>query len=758
MLVIDKETDKYTLKEGCSVAEALEKLNHNKRQVLFITDSKDRLTGAFTDGDFRRWVLKQTRIDIGCNIINAMNHQYCCMSADDDRMAIAEMINQHIEYLPLVDNQGRIVAVASRQESALHIAGSTISKDSPCFIIAEIGNNHNGSLEAAKKLVDAAVDAGADCVKFQMRDLASLYSNAGKTEDVAEDLGSQYVLDLLNQYQLTDDEFKAIFTYCAERSVVALCTPFDVVSADKLTDLNVPAFKVASADLTNHTFLKYLAQKNLPLIVSTGMATEEEIESTVNLLNGEGAQFVLLHCNSTYPAPFKDVNLRYLKRLADFNNGLIGYSGHERGFHVATAAVAMGAKVVEKHFTLDRNQPGNDHRVSLLPHEFKEMVNAVRQVELALGDDRPRRLTQGEMMNRENLGKSIVTKTAIAKDQIITADMLDIKSPGKGLPPYQIEKLLGKRAVRDMSANDFFYASDLGRAVSFKRENYALPGKFGVPVRYHDLGLIQETDLKVVEFHLSYQDLLVNPDDYLDVDRQRQCVVHAPELFVNDHVLDLASNDDAYRRLSVQHMNGVLDIVRKLKTYYPNTRKVPVVVNVGGFSENQFLDASEREDKYRILADSLTQLDLREIELLIQTMPPFPWHFGGQRYHNLFVRPQEIAAFCHQQNVSVCLDISHSFLAANYLEIELWQYFRVLGERIKHLHISDGKGVDDEGLQIRDGDVDFTRVFTEISNACPQASWIPEVWQGHKNNGEGFWIAFDRLEKAWRDTMPDRTH
>ena len=237
-----------------------------------------------------------------------------------------------------------------------------LDESSPTFVIAEIGNNHNGDIGLAKTLVDHAVAAKADCVKFQMRHMKALYRNTSQAQAADEDLGTQYVLDLLNRFQLTDAELFEVFDYCKERGILPMCTPWDLSSLRALEQYGIPAYKVASADLTNHDLLEALARTGKTLVLSTGMSEESEIIEASRLLRGSGAPTVLLHCNSTYPAPFHDLNLRYLEGLKEISGGLVGYSGHERGYHAVLAAVALGARVIEKHITTDRALEGNDHK------------------------------------------------------------------------------------------------------------------------------------------------------------------------------------------------------------------------------------------------------------------------------------------------------------------------------------------------------------------------------------------------------------
>ena len=261
---------------------------------------------------------------------------------------------------------------------------------------------------------------GADCAKFQMRDMNRLYRNAGKSNDMSSDLGTQYTLDLLERFQLADEDLYKCFDHAAKRGLIPLCTPWDQASLEKLNRWGMEGFKVASADFTNHEHLSSLAATGKPLICSTGMASELEIRSGIRHLQNQSASYVLLHCNSTYPTPFKDVNLRYIERLRDLSGAPVGYSGHERGIEIPIAAAALGAVVIEKHITLDRCMEGNDHKVSLLPDEFSQMVKGIRRVEESMGSSGERSISQGEMMNREILAKSLVATCDIAMDTEIT--------------------------------------------------------------------------------------------------------------------------------------------------------------------------------------------------------------------------------------------------------------------------------------------------------------------------------------------------
>ncbi|MGK7886071.1 MAG: N-acetylneuraminate synthase family protein, partial [Crocosphaera sp.] len=692
-MLIDRNLSKYIVFSEDSILNALKKISDNKSRIIFSVTESGVLEGVLTDGDLRRWLVEQNTIDLNQAVFQVSNKQFKYASFEEDPEKINGYFSEQIEFIPLLDDNDRLVAIARKRPDEIKIGDFIINNESPTFIIAEIGNNHNGSLDLAKKLIDEAIAAGANCAKFQLRSLKSLYHNAGNADDASEDLGSQYTLDLLSRFQLSDEEMLEAFDYCKQKGVLPLCTPWDLNSLNILENYGMVGYKVASADLTNHELLKALAKTGKPLICSTGMSTEAEISESVQLLQKLGAMYVLLHCNSTYPAPFKDVNLNYISRLKELGDCPVGYSGHERGINVAIAAVSQGAKVIEKHFTLDKSMEGNDHKVSLLPQEFKDMVEGIRQVEEALGTSSERQLSQGELMNRETLAKSLIINCDLEPGEVITEAMIEVKSPGKGLQPNRQKELIGKTAKRSFKVGDFFFASDLEEA-QITPKNYQFGRPWGLPVRYHDFTkLLIKSNPNLLEFHLSYKDLEQDIEQYFAHPYDLDYVVHSPELFAGDHVLDLCSSDEEYRQHSIQELQRVIDITRELKPYFKKASRPLIVTNIGGFTLDEALPINQRQKYYDLLLDSLSKLDQEGVEIIPQTMPPFPWHFGGQRYHNLFVDPQDIAEFCSQHNYRVCLDTSHSKLACNHHHLSFKEFIEQVGPYTAHLHIADAQGL-----------------------------------------------------------------
>ncbi|WP_247443669.1 N-acetylneuraminate synthase family protein [Bradyrhizobium sp. 197] len=632
-----------------------------------------------------------------------------------------------------------------RNPTTAKIGNRSVGDGAPCYVIAEIGNNHNGDFDRAIALVDAAVAAGADCAKFQMRKLDEVY-RASSLSGKDDDLAVEYTLDLLRRFELPTAQQKKIAEYCATKGIEYLCTPWDAKSVAVLEGFGVQAYKVASADLTNLPLLACLAATGKTLIVSTGMSTTDEIKTAAKFLDDRDASYVLLHCQSTYPAALHNIHLRFMETLREIHP-VVGYSGHERGVAVSTAAAALGAVVIERHITLDREMEGPDHAASLEPEEFKTLVSGIREVEAARGEKLAERaLSQGELINRENLAKSLVAARELPAGIVLSDSDIAVRSPGQGLSPLKMPALLGRKLTRAMATDDYFFQSDLDEGTA-KARRYRFDRPWGVPVRYHDTKRFLEIcEPDIIEFHLSYSDMERDPAAYLSGTYDLGFVVHAPELFAGSKLMDLATPDEALRRYSLEQTQAVIDITRGLKKFFPKTKRPSIVANIGGFTMDEPLPPEEKAERYRIFARSLKELDMDGVELTPQTMAPFPWHFGGQRHQNIFIFPEESAAFCAKHDLRMCVDISHTKLAANHFGFDFAQGLAQLGPHTAHLHFGDAKGLDGEGLQVGEGEIDFDEIGRVLRKHAPTASFIPEIWQGHKNMGEGFWIALERLE------------
>lgn len=326
------------------------------------------------------------------------------------------------------------------------------------FIIAEAGVNHNGDIQLAKQLIDVAAAAGADFVKFQTFNADRQVTRSAKKADyqaqTTDSAESQH--DMLRRLELTEAMHTELIAHCATRNIGFFSTGFDIESVDLLVSLGQDHFKIPSGEITNLPYLRHIGQFGKAVILSTGMATLGEIEAAIDVLEQAGtprAKLTALHCTTEYPTPMNEVNLRAMQSIQAAFGVAVGYSDHTPGIEVAIAAVAMGARVIEKHFTLDRKLPGPDHQASLEPAELSAMVAAIRNIEAALGDG-IKRLTPSEARNKPVARKSLVANRAIKAGEVFTAENLTSKRPGTGISPMRWDKVIGRVAGRDYSADE----------------------------------------------------------------------------------------------------------------------------------------------------------------------------------------------------------------------------------------------------------------------------------------------------------------
>lgn len=340
----------------------------------------------------------------------------------------------------------------------IEIGNVIVGSQEPCFIIAEAGVNHNGSLDLALRLVDAAVDAGANAVKFQTFKSEKVVSaGAPKAEyQVASTGNSESQLEMVRRLELSYEAFGRIYDYCQRRGILFLSTPFDEESCDFLDGLGMSAFKIPSGEITNLPFLRHIALKGKPIIMSTGMSTMAEINDALACVDATGnKKVIVLHCVSCYPASPSSVNLRVLAAMRDSLRVDIGYSDHTLGIEIPLAAVALGACLIEKHFTLDRKLTGPDHQASLEPHELKAMVEGIRKVEASLGDGL-KRPTEAELKTAQCARRSLVAACDMLAGTVIADEMVAILRPGTGLPPSMKPSVVGRRLLVDLREGELF--------------------------------------------------------------------------------------------------------------------------------------------------------------------------------------------------------------------------------------------------------------------------------------------------------------
>jgi sialic acid synthase SpsE/sugar phosphate isomerase/epimerase len=618
----------------------------------------------------------------------------------------------------------------------LQVGAIEIGPGKPTFVIAEAGINHNGSLERALALIDAAADAGANAVKFQKRNLAEVYQKKILENPNSAEQKYQYLIPLLKEFDLPDEAFVTLADHARKRGIIFMVNPWDKKSTDDIERLfAMPLYKMGSPDLTNSELMEYIARLGKPMIISTGMSVEKEIATAVELLRRHKIDFALLHCNSTYPAPFDEINLRFMEKLQEYGVP-VGYSGHERGIAVSIGAVARGACIIERHITVDKTLEGPDHKASLLPDEFKAMVEGIRQVERAVGEP-VKKLSRGEIMNREILGKSIVAARFIPDGTTITREMLTTKSPAKGLSPQRMEEVVGVVAQRDIFEGEAVTEDDLTAEKIFETfDSTTIPWRWGPVVRWNDFEQYLKFNPGLFEFHLSDKDL----DEPVPKGQfTQQVVVHAPE-YMKRHYLNPASEDPAERELAIATLQRSLDVARQLAESFSGTPKF--IIHPGGITLQPVKHPQKLLD---LFADTLSQLKADGVEVLPENLPPRPWVFGGEWVTNIFLLGEEIKAFLEATGYKMCFDTSHAALSCNAANRDLIEMITMLKPYVRHLHVADASGIGEEGLQVGQGTIDWNKVFAALADYSH--TLVPEIWQGHLHGGKGFLQAMDHLKQ-----------
>ncbi|MBX3053615.1 MAG: N-acetylneuraminate synthase family protein [Caldilineaceae bacterium] len=623
------------------------------------------------------------------------------------------------------------------RQPTIELDGRPVGEGHPVYIIAEAGVNHNGSLKMALQLVDLAAAAGADAVKFQKRNLESLYPKHLLDNPNSAEWAFQYMLPILKQGELDMDAFRTIASHCEKKGIRFLCTPWDVESLDFLEELDLPFYKVSSADMVNFPLLDAIVRTGKPLILSTGMAALHEIRRTVDFLEEQEADFAILHCISTYPAPFENLNLRFINVLKQFGVP-VGYSSHERGITMPVVAVTLGASIIEKHITLDRTLPGPDHAASLEEAGITKLIRDIRNTEVALGTEE-KYLSAMEILNRQVLRKSLIATECLEPGTVISREMVGVKGPGKGLSPQRVDDLIGIRLKRKICTDEYFTEEDLTANHNQRIRSSQLSRPWGLKARFHDLAEILEKKPRLVELHFSEHDV-----DHtfapVDVPHTQQLFVHAPE-FMDSQLLDLCTPNDEHWERSIELLQRTIDKAVELRPHF--TGPVGMVVHVGGMSMDE--DTSNRSGLLHRAADALKRLDTKGVVLMPENLPPRPWYFGGQWYQNVFIRPEEMVEFCQDVGGGMALDLSHAQLYCTYAGRSLHEYVTRCLPFVKHLHVADAAGIDGEGMQIGEGVIDWDDILPILSQS--DFTWVPEIWSGHLYNGAGFVRAINELSQ-----------
>jgi sialic acid synthase SpsE/sugar phosphate isomerase/epimerase len=608
------------------------------------------------------------------------------------------------------------------------------------YVIAEIGINHNGSLDEALFLVRAAARSGADAVKFQKRTLSEIYVPSLLKDPNSAEWSFQYLIPQLQALELSDDDFGLLDQEAHRLGLDFIVTPFDQVSADFVAGLNLDAVKFSSADLTNWPLIEHgLTRLACPSIFSTGMWEDEVIRRCAQFIKSKSKnRYALLLCQSTYPAPPDALNLRYLETLKKLAP-MVGYSGHERGIEASVLAYALGATIIEKHITRDIHQLGPDHKASLMPEEFGELVRQLKQARVMLGENK-KVITQAELLNKEVFAKSLVVKRDMAEGVVLCLEDVKFMSPGKGITPDRLQEVVGKRLMRSKKKDEYVTYQDFEKGITVAEwPRFEFAKEWGFKCRFHDFETYKQLRTPVIEFHCSDQDV----ESEVAVGSQDSALImHAPEI-MGRNLFDLCSNNSEVVSKSIDILRKTIDRTRALAPGFRVGVTPKIVLHVGGMNLlGGDLDCAAITRKAEHV---LRDFDLAGVELLPENLPPRPWYLGGQWHQYGFMRAEDMAEFCKSLSLGMTFDVCHAQLYCKFAGTNLVDYAKVVQPYIRHIHISDAHGIDGEGVQIGEGELDFDALFRYLEML--PFSWVPEIWSGHVNHGAGTHYALGCLQK-----------
>ena len=592
-----------------------------------------------------------------------------------------------------------------------------LSSTAPYFI-AEIGINHNGDKEQAFQLIDAAAMAGVNAVKFQKRTLEKLYTKELLDNPNSQEWSFQYLLPQLQNLELSFEDYEKLKHHAKAKGLDFIVTPFDLDSLTFVKALGVDAIKMASADLVYWPLIDEAIQTRKPLILSTGMWDESTIEKTIEHVKNQTDNFVVLHCQSTYPAPEDNLHIRYIQRLQELWPH-VGYSSHDRGILPSLLAYSQGARVIEKHITLDATQLGPDHKASIEPTQFKQLVEEIKRAEIILGK-KSKVVNQAEMLNKEVFAKSAYLKKDYRKNELIKLEDINFMSPGKGLFAHEIQSYLLRPLMIDKPASSLLTAQDFEESISIKEwPKFGFNREWGVKCRFHDFEDYDSVSSACVEFHCSDKDL---DNHKLISNPNKSLIIHAPEI-LDKELLDLCTMDLGLQNRSLLALERTIKMTEKMQQGFSQKSKPKVVVHLGGMTlhdENVNITQMMHQTE-----NVLSKLDLSNVSLLPENLPPRPWYLGGQWFQHAFCDAKEMLQFCRLLGLGMTLDICHAQLWCRYAGLKLMDYVKTVMPVVQHIHLSDAKGIDGEGIQIGEGEIDFDEIMRYLEKYT--FSWVPEI-------------------------------
>lgn len=599
---------------------------------------------------------------------------------------------------------------------------SELKAISPVKIIAEIGINHNGEKDIARQLIEAASKAGVQCIKFQYRNIDRTYLRY-KNEIGDEILDTEIRRSYLSPGDL--DELCAYGKSCGLEVGISFFIVEDINDFDGSLS-NYDFFKVPSPELKNVELINSLLSLGRDVYISTGAHDERDIQETFNALTRDS--WNPFHCISNYPTELFNSRLSYLKYLQKKWNRPVGYSSHESDWRACIAALALGARWIERHITLDKAMDGLDHSTSSTPDEFAELAIYAKYADAMLDGDSPRIANQGERMNLQNLGRSYHIIKPIQAGSVLLDDAISYRSPATGIGKNQIKQFLGKKLLRDgrvgqpLSESLFAITSNL----TADQIEFLNVKKVSLPARFHDLPKLREAfPIQNFEMHLSYTELSSQIDESL-FRADEHYSIHLPDYISSTELINPFSKNQSIKERSINIFESALALATHL--FKLTGVRVPLVSSlsiVDDGIENFYKNCNALTKKYSDAG----------VELTYQTLPPFAWYFGGSVPLNAYCAPVDWA-YIAEMEIPITLDLSHLIMGCNYYHADLKSAIEQLLPTTKHIHLSLADGVDGEG-------VGFSELSSQNKDLIQQILSLPqvkviEVWQGHLNEFSGF--------------------
>ena len=606
---------------------------------------------------------------------------------------------------------------------------------SPIYIIAEIGINHDGDVEKAYDLIVASADAGVDAVKFQYRNTDNAYSDAG-----ANEIGDEMLKSEIKRAYIGPADLMVLRDQASELGLDVGISFFD--SADVLDfgdDIHAfDFFKLPSAELPNQALISDLLELDKHLYISTGCHAEKDIEAALSGLST--SNWTPLHCVSNYPVSLSNPKLGYIDYLQKRWGKDVGYSSHDDLWEVCLLAIAQGAKVIERHITFDKNGNGLDHSSSSTPDEFKKLVDFCSSLGLVVAGDAPRVQNQGEILNKQNLGRSFFAKRDLKSGECLQLEDLVYRAPNIGLTLDDIEGYLNDKPLQQpvnkgTSVSKCFFSSP--EIISDEIITFAHKHGLALPVRLHDIHEVEGLfPIGGFEFHLSYKEVLsdISVDAFSASNRYS---IHLPDYINATQLMDPFADELEQRALSRKLLDKTAAFAKKLEDLIG--REVPVV---GSFS----VVHESLPQFYNDHVGLIEEYKGKGIEILPQWLPPIAWYFGGSQKLDVMNNLYDVDVLL-DKNINICMDLCHLILGRNAYGFEADEILHSLKSQTKHLHIADASGIDGEGMPIGAGVPNNTNLFDYVMDY--NSMKVIEVWQGHLNQGEGFRRALTSLHSMY---------